>query len=42
MFKELGLGADLDFSKLPMEEGDAENASKMFEEMMKEMNGLQG
>ncbi len=40
MFADLGLAGDIDFSKLPMGDGDMQDAAKLFEECFKGMNNL--
>ncbi len=42
MFEGMGLGGDMDFSKMPgMGEGDMAEAQKMLENMFKGMGDLQ-
>jgi hypothetical protein len=39
---DLGLAADIDFSKMPLNEEEMKEASKLFEEVMNEMGTVQG
>ena len=41
IFEDLGLGGDIDFSKMPMGDDEMAGAQKMFQEMMKGMGDLQ-